>query len=330
MKTNEVVTRVCTDLQDKYGNIIEYIEVQHIIENVLSDYDVAKKTKAIATLDNMNEKIFMYLATKKLEGLAENSLKGYSRLLRRFSQFIRKNVEDVTAMDIRSFLLHYSKTANKKSSVATASDYLKAFFNWLEGEDYIEKSPTRTVKSIKVEKRLRTALTKEEYEIFLDSAKTVREKAIVTFLYSTGLRVEEATEVNKSDIDWNRLKLKVIGKGDKERTVFINAQAKVYLKKYLASRKDDNEALFVSERKPYKRIGVRTVQRTIELIAERANLSRDTTPHVLRHTMSTHLLNSGMDITVLQQILGHEKIETTLIYAEISDERIEQEFRKYS
>ena len=240
-------------------------------------------------------------------------------------------MEDVTAMDIRSFLLHYSKTANKKSSVATASDYLKAFFNWLEGEDYIEKSPTRTVKSIKVEKRLRTALTKEEYEIFLDSAKTVREKAIVTFLYSTGLRVEEATEVNKSDIDWNRLKLKVIGKGDKERTVFINAQAKVYLKKYLASRKDDNEALFVSERKPYKRIGVRTVQRTIELIAERANLSRDTTPFSTpRHTMSTHLLNSGMDITVLQQILGHEKIETTLIYAEISDERIEQEFRKYS
>ena len=153
---------------------------------------------------------------------------------------------------------------------------------------------------------------------------------MITFLYSTGARIEEASNVNKTDIDWNGLQLKVIGKGDKERTVFINAQAKVYLNKYLESRTDDNGALFTSIRRPYSRLGVRQMQRIVESVAKRSGISSDVSPHILRHSMSTHLLNAGMDITVLQQILGHEKIETTLVYAKISNERIENEFRKYS
>lgn len=222
MKSNEIVIRICSGLQAEYGEIIEYLKVQSIIDEALSEYDIAGKPKALAVLDNMNEAISAYITTKQFEGLSENTLSGYSRLLRRFSNYFRKNVEDITTMNVRSFLAYYSKTAKKKSSVATASSYLKAFFRWLEDEGIIERSPMKTIKSIKVEKRLRDPLSKEEYEIFLDSAETAREKAIITFLYSTGVRVEEAVNASRSDIDWNNLKLRVIGKGDKERVVAIN------------------------------------------------------------------------------------------------------------
>jgi integrase/recombinase XerD len=153
---------------------------------------------------------------------------------------------------------------------------------------------------------------------------------LLEFLYSTACRLDETVNVKKSDIDWQKLQLNVIGKGDKERTVYINAKASVHLKKYLMSRLDTCPALFVAEKQPYAQLGRRSVEREIISIKEQSGLQRDIYPHLLRHTAATHWLDSGMDLTIIQKILGHENPQTTMIYAKLSNTEVEHAYRKYS
>ena len=327
---NEATIKILGKLDLMYGNLIDQEQVRQAIEEVLHEYDIAPKETLPAVNDDMGDKIFLYLATKKIDGLSENSLKSYGTHLRRFSNYMRKNVDAITAMDIRVYLAHYAQTGVKNSTIATETDILRGFFNWLENEEYIHKSPMRKVKTIKVESSMRKALTREELEVLRGGATTLRQKALLEFFYSTGCRLEEVENVKIDDIDWQTLSLKVIGKGSKERIVYINATAKVHLRKYLLSRLDDSPALFVTERKPYKAMSRRTIQREIDVIQEKSGLKKTVYPHLLRHTAATHWLNSGMDITSVQSILGHDNLDTTQIYAQVSRTTIEHEYRKYS
>ena len=134
----------------------------------------------------------------------------------------------------------------------------------------------------------------------------------------------------KSYKDWQRLQLKVIGKGNKQRMVYVNATAQVHLRKYLMSRLDESPALLVTERKPYTKMGRRAIQREIDKIMEQSGLQVNVYPHLLRHTFATHMINAGMSLNVLQEILGHDSPDTTLVYASIDNKTIEHEYRKYS
>lgn len=272
----------------------------------------------------------MYLATRKTEGLADSSLKSYARTLGRFSNHMRKNVADITTMDIRIYISNYFKTGVKNTTLATHTDILRAFFSFLEDEDYIDKTPMKKIKSVKIEKRLREALTKEQFETLRTGAKTLRQKALLELLYSTGCRLEEVENMKKRDIDWQRLTIRVVGKGNKERIVYINATAQVHLKRYLMSRLDDDESVFVTQREPIKFLGKRGIQKEIKNISDQSGLGINVYPHLIRHSVATHLLNSGMSLEILQQILGHEDPSTTLIYAELDTMSVENEYRKYS
>lgn len=330
MKSQEAVIRIVSNLDMMYGDVFDQARVRQAIESVLYDYDVNTKVTALAVMDNMSDMILLYLATKKTEGLSNISIKSYGQHLGKFAMYMRKNAQDINAMDIRVYLANYSKTGVKNTTLATETDILRGFFKWLESEDYIVKNPMNKIKTIKIEKRLREALTKKELEILRGGAKTLRQKALLELLYSTGCRLEEVEHMNKNDIDWQRLQMKVIGKGNKERVVFISDVAEVHLKKYIMSRLDDCEALFVTKRKPIKYLGRRAIQREIDVIMEQSGLNVNVYPHLIRHTTATHLLNAGMSLTVLQEILGHDSPETTLVYASIDNRTIEHEYRKYS
>lgn len=182
---------------------------------------------------------------------------------------------------------------------------------------------------MKLEKRLRKALTVEELELLRDGCRTYRQRALLEFLYSTGCRLEEVEKLKISDIDWQNMKLRVIGKGNKERIVYLNAKAKVHLQKYLMTRLDDNTALFVTSKRPIKPLGRRSIEREIGKISEQSRLNKDVYPHLLRHTMATHLLNAGADLGTVQAILGHEDASTTQIYAQLTNANIEHEYRKH-
>lgn len=160
--------------------------------------------------------------------------------------------------------------------------------------------------------------------------ETDREKAMVEVLYSTGCRISEVQQMNINDIDFQNQSIRVIGKGDKERTVFFNVKALIYLKKYLNSRTDDDPALFVSMAKPHRRITVRTFQREIKKVAERAAVKKNVHPHVFRHTLATLMLENGADITTVQDVLGHASPKTTMIYAQRSEQKKAENYRRYA
>lgn len=156
-----------------------------------------------------------------------------------------------------------------------------------------------------------------------------REKAMVEFFYSTGCRLDEVYKLDKQDIDWNRGAVNVIGKGDKERTVYLNAKAKVHLWKYLETRTDKNEALFVSERAPHKRLGHRAFQMDFNALGKAAGIIKPVHPHLLRHTMATIAVNNGANIQTVQRMLGHTDPATTQIYAELNNDEIQMNHKRY-
>lgn len=330
MKCQEITIRIINQLGMLYGDVFDQALVRQTIEEVLYDYATEDKPTSLAVIDNMSDMILMYLAIRKTEGLTDATLKGYGRTIGRFARFIKKNVEDVTAMDIRIYISNRSKQGLKNTTLANDTDILRGFFNFLEDEEYIGKSPMRKVKTVKVEKRLREALTKEQFETLRIGAKTLRQKALLELLYATGCRLEEVEQMKKRDIDWQRLQIKVIGKGNKERVVYINATCQVHLRKYLMSRLDDSEALLVTERKPIKFMGKRAIQREINKITDQSGLDMNVYPHLLRHTFASHMINSGMSLTVLQEIMGHDSPDTTMVYSRMSSTSIENEYRRYS
>ncbi|WP_061316888.1 site-specific tyrosine recombinase/integron integrase [Clostridium botulinum] len=324
---DEVVIKLVGKLSLEFSNI-DQLKVRQLVEEVLYKYDILPQENALMTSD-IEEKIAIYLAAKKLDGLSIKTLKNYRYNLIIFADYLRKPLGTITTMDLRMFLAVRCKNM-KATSVNGQISILKSFFGWLHDDEYIPKNPAKKLKQTKEPKRLRHALSEEEVELLRQATKTDREKALVEFLISTGCRLSEVVGVNKGDINWYEMSLNVVGKGDKERKVYFSTKAKILLKKYLLTREDSNEALFVTSKRPHGRLGGRSIQREIKNIAKRAEIDKSIYPHLFRHSFATGKINSGMPLPVLQHIMGHENPSTTQIYAELSEENIKHEYKKIS
>ncbi|MDU7251011.1 MAG: tyrosine-type recombinase/integrase [Clostridium sp.] len=323
----EVVIKLVGKLSLEFPEI-DQLKVRTIIEEVLYKYRVLPEETGLVTSD-IEEKLQIYLASKKLDGLSKKTLKNYEYNLLIFASHLRKPLAAINTMDLRMFLAVRCKNM-KATSVNGQISILKSFFGWLADEEYIPKNPAKKLKQTKEPKRLRHAMTEEEIENLRQACKTEREKALVEFLISTGCRLSEIVGVDKLDIDWHEMSLTVVGKGNKERKVYFNTKAKILLKKYLLTRKDNNEALFVTSKRPHTRLGGRSIQREIKKIAKRAGINKSIYPHLFRHSFATHNLNSGMPMPIIQHLMGHESPATTQIYAELSEENIRHEYKKIS
>lgn len=323
-----VIIKILSDLQEKYD--INNLDVKNILERHLSDYTLLSSETSLMTTD-LPEKIKYFTCLKQLEGLSKLSLQRYEDELSMFGRYIMKPVNQITINDIRRyFALIQSEREYQKITINGKMAVLRSFFGTLYKEEIIEKDPSVRLKNIKVDvKNLREHLTAEELEILRNACINIREKAIVDFLYSTGCRVSEVTEVKISDLDWNINSLKVHGKGDKYRTVYFSIKCKLYLKEYIANRTDENDYLFVSERKPHNKLVKSGIEKLIKRIAVRTSIKKSISPHILRHTFATLALQRGMDITVIQQLLGHTEIGTTQIYAKIETKQLQIAYEKF-
>lgn len=310
---NVIVSTVCPDVD------MQVLPVR--LEEVLSNYEIHRKTQKEIEND-LQEKIEIYLSARKVEGLSHLTLAVYKNELGMFANFVNKAVVQITTSDIRKFLANNNKwmisTVDHKLSV------VKSFFSWMVKEEMLLRDPSAKIKAPKKPKRLPKALSIEELEIVRESCETLRERAIMEVMYSTGCRLSEIMNMKISDINSQEMNMHVIGKGNKERIVYLSIKAMYQLRKYLASRKDDSEYLFVTDRKPAHKMTDRTIERIIDKIQSRAKLSKKLTPHVFRHTKATLMMENGADLADVQQILGHEDPSTTLIYAHVSEERKKQ------
>jgi integrase/recombinase XerD len=325
MYTEEVIIKILSKAVVSQPDIDTQM-LKVVLEEVLYDYTIQPQEKALVVLNDVRDKVLLYLACRKLDGLSFRTLSGYQQQFRKFVDFMQKNVADITAMDIRMYLAAYGKTGVQDTTIQRTITILRGFFGWLLKNDYIEKDPMIKINSIKTKKRLREALDAEQLEMLRDSCKTLRERALLEFFFTTGCRLDEVVQTDLENINWTDMSLHVIGKGNKERIVYISAKAKLYLKKYLASRKDESEALFVTERAPHGRMGRRSIEREFKKMGKRVKINLY--PHLIRHTTATMMLNGGAKLEEVQSYLGHEDPSTTLVYAKLSTDSVRNAHKK--
>lgn len=300
-----------------------------ILDKAAANYDFSEKETSLAVIDEDIPKIVkLYLASKKLEGLSDNTIENYSGRLRIFFEAIRRPPQDIQTNEIRMFLVTY-QVQNKISdrSLDKYRQILNSFFEWCLNEEYITKNPCKNIKEIKYEVEPRHSLTRFQLEKVRRACKTPRDLAIVDILYSTGCRVTELVNMKLSDINTQDNSVEIVGKGKKHNTVYLNEKAQISLNDYMAVRKGDSEYIFLSERAPYNKLSTRTVEAMFKQIGEQLNIKL--TPHILRHTSATLALQSGMPITQVQKMLGHANVNTTQIYAETSQEEIATSHKRY-
>lgn len=307
-----------TDLVSRLLASMPQDQVMHVLsalDSTICDYDISRKPVSLITLDGIPEVVKHFIASKSVENLSMNTLKIYKLRLVDFFTITKKNFQDIRTNDIRMYL-YYCK--NQRSASDAYLDnirrILNSFFSWLLRNEYILRNPCSNVEHIKYQEPEREPLSSYELEVLRYGCQTIREKALVDFLFSTGMRVSECHAVNRSDVCWeDRSVIVRHGKGNKRRTVFFNAESELTLRKYLETRSDDNDALFVTIRNPHHRMGIKALQNEIAKIASRSGMH--VFPHKLRHTFATSGLRGGMPLDRLQALMGHAEPRTTLIYA---------------
>lgn len=298
------------------------------IRIILNDYDISPKcTEIVSANDGKRQKaIQMFLVTKKVEGCTENTIHYYRGVLTRFFNEINSCIEEITADRIRYYLAVRS-TRDKLSKTSQDNELrvLKSFFKWCSGEGHLGRNPTENIKAVRKEKRIKRPFSETELELIREKAGNKRDRAIVEVLYSTGVRVSELCKMNIGDIEDDEMV--VFGKGEKERTVYLNARARIAISEYLKTRTDNETALFVGERTG-KRLNKGGVEVMIRKLGKSAGVS-DCHPHRFRRTAGTIALNRGMPIEQVQQMLGHEDISTTTIYARSEKKNVKASHGKY-
>lgn len=298
------------------------------IRIILNNYDISpKRTEIILTNDDKRQKaIQMFIVTKKVEGCTESTIHYYMGTLRRFFNEINQRLDEITADQIRYYLaIRSTRDGLGKTSQDNELRVLKSFFKWCSGEEYIDRNPTVNIKAVRKEKRIKRPFSETELELIREKATNKRDRAIVEVLYSTGVRVSELCGMNISDIANDEIT--VFGKGEKERTVYLNARAKIAISEYLKTRTDSENALFVGKRTG-KRLNKGSVERTIRELGKSAGVS-NCHPHRFRRTAGTIALNRGMPLEQVQQMLGHEDITTTTIYARSEKRNVKASHGKY-
>jgi integrase/recombinase XerD len=305
-------------------------ELQNVLRMVFVGCEIIQEKQELRVANNSwMVDLDDFLMSKALEGRSPNTVERYRYELKRLLSYVNKAVTDVSDGDISNYMRAYKAIRQvSNQTLKNVRAVYSEFFGWLRDRDRIRKNPMVLVEDIKVEKKLKKPFTDEERELLLRNCQTLRDKAMMEFLYSTAVRVSELAALNKHDIRWTTKDLIVFGKGAKERTVYLNDRTNMYIKEYLESRTDDNEALFVSLRSPHERLSKTGIEDIIRRIGKRAGVDK-AHPHRFRRTAATNALNRGMPVQEVAQLLGHAKLETTMVYCSVDQAGVKYHHQKY-
>jgi len=292
------------------------------------------------TFTEAHNLFLQYLAQEKQ--YSPHTISNYKRDLQQFSAFLtlcsprfKERVADITKAEIRDFLAQFVEKGAARRTINRKLSTIRSFFKFLYRKEIINELPAANIIAPKLSRQLPKFLTITEIEKILDThdlttLKGKRDKAIIEVLYSTGTRVSELASLTHSQIHWRESYVRVLGKGNKERLVMLGTPAVQALKSYV----DDPDYHGRGDKDPVfknrfgKRLGVLSVQRMIAHAAKAAGILKTVTPHVLRHSFATHLLDAGADLRSVQKMLGHASLSTTQIYTHTTPERLKRVYDK--
>ncbi|MFA5687271.1 MAG: site-specific tyrosine recombinase/integron integrase [Bacilli bacterium] len=276
-----------------------------------------------------NKYLTMYLSAKQVEGCSVRTLSYYQSTVEKMLSMIEAPIRKITTEIIRDYLKRYQLINNcSRTTVDNIRRNLSSFFSWLEEENHILKNPVRRIKKIKVKTTIKEIISDEQIEVMRDACTNKRDLAIVEMLYSTGIRVGELAKLDIKDINFSERECIVYGKGDKERKVYFDAKTKLHLKQYLDERKDGSQALFVTLNKPFERIQISGIEIRIRNLGRSLGYT-NIHPHKFRRTMATRAIDKGMPIEQVQQLLGHQQIDTTMKYAMVNQSNVKNSHKKF-
>ena len=303
-------------------------QLRKVLDYTFRNVSVTEK-KSLQSESNNATLIDSFIAAKKVEGCSDKSISYYKSTIVNALKRIDKEVVHVTTDDLRGYLNNYqSESGASKVTVDNIRRILSSFFSWLEEENYIVKSPVRRIHKVKVGKTVKETYTDEALEQMRDHCSNARDLALIDLLASTGMRVGELIRLNRDDIDYQNRECIVTGKGDKQRKVYFDARTKIHLQKYVNSRTDTNEALFVSLLAPYDRLQISGVEIRLRQLGRELNIPK-VHPHKFRRTLATMAIDKGMPIEQVQHLLGHQSLDTTLQYAMVNQNNVKLSHHKF-
>jgi site-specific recombinase XerD len=311
----------------------------------------------IKTLYTFSENFLEYI--EKQRNLSIHTVSNYQRDLKKFITFLSEEgvcPDDIDRKVIRNFVITLKRSGLKNTSISRSLSAVKSFYKYLLKNDVLKDNPAKLVNSPKKEKKLPTFMYYEEVSRlleFLDTdgkdvfiniyAKTyisdknlhrflsLRDKAMLFCLYSSGVRVSELVLLNKESINKHTSSAKIMGKGKKERNIFFTENTLTLINKYKIYRdvyaKPGEEALFLNNLG--ERLSVRSVQTITKRVSASCGIKKNITPHSFRHTFATHLMDNGTDIRSVGEMLGHASISTTQIYSHVTKEKLKKVYNNF-
>lgn len=283
-----------------------------------------EQTSGSAASDDLLE---AYTSAMQIQGRSEKTIARYRYIITQMMDHVKIPTRNITVYHLRQYLASEKNRGIADRTLEGVRQVFSAYFNWLQREHLIDNNPVANLGAVKYAKKNKVILSEVEIEKLESGTVLLRDRAIICFLLSTGCRISEMTHLNKVDIDMNGLECTVLGKGKKERTVYLAPVAGMLLQQYLATRTDDNPALFVGKRR--ERLTPGGVRAMLTKLAAKVGIAH-VHPHMFRRTLATTLIRHGMSIQEVAAILGHDKLDTTMQYVVLDKTETKNAYRKYA
>ena len=292
-------------------------------------YAILDKFDLVELEDEMEQDDLLdcYVSAMKVECRSQKTIDRYVYVIGRMMEFVKVPTRRVSVYHLRNYLTHEKERGICEQTLEGYREIFSAYFNWLQRESLIDRNPCVNLGVIKVPKKEKKTYTDAELERLNWFCGNIRDRAILHFLRSTGCRISEITELNRDQVNLELLECVVHGKGNKERTVYLDEVAGMLLAEYLNGRIDDVPALFIN--KQHDRLNPGGVRAMLNKLAEKAGVEH-VHPHKFRRTLATDLARHGMPIQEVAKVLGHEKLDTTMKYVVLNKDDVKASYRRYT
>lgn len=297
-----------------------------MIADTLSRYEVELIADNTPETDDC---LNAFLSAKAVEGRSENTLARYKYIISRLMDSVNVTTREITVYHLRKYLSGEKLRGMSDRSLEGMREVFSSYFNWLQREGMLKQNPTANLGTIKCRKVVREAYKETDVERLRYACDNPRDRAIVSFMRSTGCRVSEIVNLDLDLIDINKRECKVLGKGNKERVVYFDAVTAMFLHDYLETRTDNCAALFPNL-SGQGRMSAQGMRAMLHRLQDKCGITASVHPHKFRRTLATTLIHKGMPIQEVAAVLGHDKLDTTMKYVVIDQQDVKHSYDRYS
>lgn len=315
------------NIQKQLGSTLTVDNLSVVVDVLTKQLDQFEVESIPITQDiDSNDLLQVYLDTKRIEGRSEKTIERYRYILTKMLKQINVQIRQVTVFHLRSYLMKQKTDGKSDSTLEGEREIFTAFFGWLHKESLLKENPAANLSPIRCQKKVRLPYSDVDLEKLKEACTCSRDKAIIAFLFSTGCRISEVCQLNRENVDLINKECTVLGKGNKERTVFLNDVTVMLIKRYMKERMDEYPSLFSG--KGSERMTPGGVRAMLKRLEKRSGVEH-VHPHRFRRTLATELIDHGMPIQEVASILGHDKIDTTMTYVYVSKTNVRSSYNKY-